>query len=249
MPSPDPTIRHLVVETPESVAVTYRLAGLGSRGAAALIDTGLLVMLVIAEAITGGAIILWLTGTLAENAAPLLPWVLGATVVLVFVTYWGYFIVGEVAWQGRTPGKRIMGISVVRDDGGRVGVFDSIIRNVVRAIDLLPGTYAVGIATVLLSAEGKRLGDMAAGTAVIEDDPLGVRVPLPSETDERVSLVAEFLTRRDGFTPGARYQVASALLGLFGEGAASLDEPHIAGRLADLAGVRDASGVVNLRAR
>ena len=245
----EPTIRHLTVETPESVAVTYRLAGLGSRGAAALIDTGLLATLVIAEFVVGGLVVLGLTRLIGPQAGPLIPWVIGAVIVAMFVTYWGYFIIGEVTADGRTPGKRIMGIRVVRDDGGRVGVFDSIIRNVVRAIDLLPGTYAVGIVSILLSADGKRLGDIAAGTAVIEDAGDLERVPFAVESDERVSLVADYLERRDSFTPEARYQVAVALLALWAEEPGALDEPHLAGRLADLAGLRDDRGVVNLRER
>ncbi len=248
-PQEPATVRHLIVETPESVAVTYRLAGLGSRGAAALIDTGLLAVLVIAEAAMGGLFVLGLTRTLGAAAGPIVPWVIGAVIIVMFVTYWGYFIVGEVTAGGRTPGKRVMGIRVVRDDGGRVGVFDSIIRNVVRAIDLLPGTYAVGIVSVLLSPDGKRLGDLAAGTAVIEDAGGFARVPLAVESNERISLVADYLERRDTFTPEARYQVAVALLALWAEEPGALDEPHLAGRLADLAGLRDASGVVNLRAR
>ncbi len=247
MTADDPTVRQLSVETPESVSVEYRLAGLGSRGAAALIDTGLLAVLVVAEALTGGAIALLILRSGGEGAARFVPWIAGAVIIAVFVTYWGYFIIGEVVAGGRTPGKRIMGLRVVRDDGGRVGVFDSIIRNVVRAIDMLPGTYAVAIASVLLSSEGKRLGDMAAGTAVIEDAGTDARVPLAAETDERVTLVADYLERRADLTPGARHQVAVTLLALWAEEPGVLDEPHIAGRLADLAGLRGEPGIVNLR--
>ncbi len=235
----DPVLQHLVVETPESVSVTYRLAGLGSRGTAALIDTGLLLLIIMAEVIVGLFAAFGSMRLMGEAARGLFVWIAAAVVVVVFVTYWGYFILGEVIAGGRTPGKRVMGIRVVRDDGSRVGAVDSVIRNLVRAIDLMPGTYAVGILSILLSDKAKRLGDMAAGTAVIED--LGretAGAPYAAETDERVALVSEYLERRTEFTPEARYQVAVTLLGLWGEEAGVSDEPGIAGRLADLAGLR-----------
>ncbi len=238
----DPIVRHLVVETPESVSVRYRLAGLGSRGAAALIDTGLLILLVIAEIGLGVAVSFGVLRVGGEALAGVVPWIAGIVILVVFATYWGYFILGEVTGGGRTPGKRVMGIRVVRDDGSRLGVFDSIIRNVVRIIDLLPGTYAVGIVSVLLSRDAKRLGDMAAGTAVIEDRGHELAgAPEAVEVDEGVALVREYLSRRGGFTPEARMQVAGALLALWGAGgavAAGWDEPTMAGRLADLAGLR-----------
>lgn len=242
----DPTVRELVVETPESVAIRYRLAGLGSRGAAALIDSGLLAALVVAEVAAGGALAFVLMRAAGDGAMRVVPWIIGGVIAVAFATYWGYFIVGEVVAGGRTPGKRIMGLRVVRDDGGRVGVLDSVIRNVLRAIDLLPGTYAVGIATMLISSEGKRLGDMAAGTAVIEDAGGEMRIPFAAEEEERVTLVADYLERRPELAPEARYQVAVALLALWAEEPGTLDEAHLAGHLADLAGLRDSSGVVNL---
>ncbi len=244
MSGPDPIVRYLAVETPEAVTVRYRLAGLGSRGAAALIDTGLLILLVLAEAGVGVALALGVLRVGDGRLAGLVPWIAGGVILAVFATYWGYYILGEVSGGGATPGKRVMGIRVVRDDGSRAGVLDSIVRNVVRVIDLMPGTYAVGIAAMLLSPAGKRLGDMAAGTAVIEDrgHDLTGGPPLAEEADERVALVRDYLGRRSGFTPEARGQVALELLALWGEEerarASAWDEPTAAGRLADLAGVR-----------
>jgi uncharacterized RDD family membrane protein YckC len=237
----DPTVRSLAVETPESVSVRYRLAGLGSRGAAALIDTGLLILLLIAEALVATAASFTVLRLGGEDFIWLIPWIVGAMILVAFASLWGYFVIGEVSAGGRTPGKRIMGIRVVRDDGSRVGVLDSVIRNVVRIIDLLPGTYAIGIVSVLLSRDSKRLGDMAAGTVVIEDRGHELDgVPVAAEVEERVVLVREYLERRAGFTPEARVQVAAALLALWDEDPveACWDEPTMAGRLADLSGLR-----------
>lgn len=226
----------LSVETPEAVAFSYELAGVGSRGAAVVIDTVLLGLIVLVE---GGvtAALVTLAGYLGIEVAA--PWVLGAFVVVAFVTYWGYFLFGEVVRGGRTPGKRRLGIRVVRDDGGPVRFTDSVIRNVLRIVDMLPGYYAVGIVAALLSKSGKRLGDMAAGTVVVRD-PGEFALPDPKTLlRPEHALVSEYLERRPQLTPGARWQVAVELLSLYGEEPQpGWDEPVLAGRLADLAGLR-----------
>ncbi|MDZ4063076.1 MAG: RDD family protein, partial [Coriobacteriia bacterium] len=226
--------RMLEIGTPEAVTVTYPLAGIGSRGAAALIDLLMLGLLMLAET-TAGALVLFVGVRFFGFSDALPVWGIALLVVALFVTYWGYFIYGEVVRNGRTFGKRRMRIRVVRDDGSRVGVLDSVIRNVVRIVDALPGTYAVGVACLLISPRARRLGDMAAGTVVIaEPDELG-QVP---GADKRESLAGEYLTRRAGLTPDARYQVGVAVLELWGEVPGTWDEPTIAGRIADLSGLR-----------
>lgn len=227
----------LSVETPEAVAFSYELAGIGSRGAAIVIDTLLLAVLV---AVEGG--VAALAGSLVDAAGAAdvaMPWIIGALIIAAFATYWGYFVFGEVVRSGQTPGKRYMGIRVIRDDGGPVRFTESVVRNVLRMIDMLPGYYAVGIVAALLSKHGKRLGDMAAGTVVVRDagdlaipDAAALRSP-------EAELVKEYLDRRPMLTPAARYQVAVELLVLFGEAPQpGWDEPVIAGRLADLTGLR-----------
>lgn len=228
----------LRVETPESVTVSYPLAGLGSRGLAALIDIGMLSLLLLSEA-AAVALVLYIALRFSANALEVFaPWAIAALVVAIFVTYWGYFIFGEVFRNGRTYGKRVMRIRVVRDDGSRVSALDAIVRNVVRIIDIMPGTYAVGIASVVLSGQAKRLGDMAAGTVVIAEstsDPL-TRPIAPAE--EISGLVADFLARRKVLTPDARWQVACELLAAYGEQPQpEWDEPTLAGRLSQLAGI------------
>lgn len=235
MPSEQGRPSTLTVETPEAVAFSYELAGIGSRGAAIVIDTALLLAIVLVEA---GAALMAASLLEAAGAPVATPWVLGALITAAFMTYWGYFLFGEVVRGGRTPGKRRMGIRVVRDDGGPVGFTDSVIRNVLRMVDMLPGYYAVGIVAALLSRSGKRLGDMAAGTVVVRDaGDLELPDPATMLRPEQ-TLVAEFLARRLQLTLEARWQVGVELLALFGEAPQSgWDESVVARRLADLAGL------------
>ncbi|MDA3935777.1 MAG: RDD family protein, partial [Actinomycetota bacterium] len=159
--------RVLEVETPESVAFRYELAGLGSRGIAAMMDLTAITLLIIGEVLLTLLVTLIVGAIIGESIYLFTAWALGGLIAAVFITYWGYFIFGDIVRNGQTWGKRRLGIRVVREDGSRVTVIDSIIRNLVRVIDLMPGNYAVGIVSVLVSREARRIGDLAAGTVVI----------------------------------------------------------------------------------
>jgi uncharacterized RDD family membrane protein YckC len=228
----------VAVETPESVAFAYELAGAGSRGAALLVDTILISLIIAAEVGVGILVSLALSAANLDEA-PI--WLIGIVIAVAFISYWGYYVYGEVFRNGRTPGKRYLGIRVVRDDGSRVNAVDSVIRNVMRIVDSLPGYYAIGLVAMLLSAKSKRLGDMVAGTIVVRDSgELELRFAGGAQ-NRREALAAEYLERRAGLRPEARYQVAASVLGMYGEEPGLWDEPTIAGRIADLAGLRPAA--------
>ena len=87
----------------------------------------------------------------------------------VFTIYYGYFAVFEVAWNGQTPGKRIIGLRVMHVSGRPINGFEAILRNVLRIADQMPGIYAIGIVSVFLTERSQRLGDLAAGTVVVHE--------------------------------------------------------------------------------
>ena len=228
------------VETPESVAFAYELAGIGSRGIALVLDMLALGLLFAGEAAIAAVVYFALNAAIPGDGVAVAAWVFGTAGVLAFATYWGYFVYGEVFRNGRTWGKRRMGLRVVRDDGSRVGVLDSVIRNVLRLVDMLPGNYLIGMGCVIFSRRNKRLGDMAAGTVVVRDSGEIEGRFQAGEASKQVALARDFLDRRLGLTPEARYQVGVAILATFGEEPGQWDEPTVAGRLADLSGWRDA---------
>jgi uncharacterized RDD family membrane protein YckC len=116
--------------------------------------------------------------------------VLAAVFLLQFGLELGYFVFFERVMAGQSPGKRWLGLRVVQDGGFPITMRQSIVRNVLRFVDSLPGTYVVGLATVLLSSNGKRLGDLAAGTIVARLDRPAQPAPVPTvATDERGTFV------------------------------------------------------------
>jgi uncharacterized RDD family membrane protein YckC len=81
-----------------------------------------------------------------------------------------YFIFWEMVTGGRSPGKMLVGLRVVRRSGLPIDLRSSVVRNVMRAVDILPAEYLVGLISVMLSSSGERLGDHVAGTVVARLD-------------------------------------------------------------------------------
>lgn len=148
-------ILHEVITT-ERVPFTYRVAGLGSRFLAWLVDFGLIVLL--------GCMGVWIGIVLEIGRAGIGH---AAVEVWFFVLSWGYFLVFEWLWLGQTPGKRIAGIRVIQSQGTSVTGFQAAVRNIVRVVDALPFFYGVGFLVAVGNREQRRLGDFAADTLVV----------------------------------------------------------------------------------
>ena len=162
----------LRISTPEGVDLELTLAGLGSRFTAALIDivirivviVALALLLVGAAALTGDA-----GGADAGDGDDSDALGIAILSILGFLLIFGYDVLFEVRAGGRTIGKRMAGLRVVRTSGRPVGFVTSATRNIVRLVDFLPGLYLIGAGAMLASSRNQRLGDMAAGTIVIRD--------------------------------------------------------------------------------
>jgi uncharacterized RDD family membrane protein YckC len=163
----------LQIDTPENVSFDYDLAGIGSRFLAAVVDTLLLVLLqVIVLAVMIGLIMLaFQTDDLSvlTQSADGAVWLFAALSLLSFLFFWGYYIFFEIYWNGQTPGKRWVGLRVIRMDGTPVTAAEVVIRNLVRVVDLLPTAYGVGVVTMFINEKSRRLGDLAAGTVVVHE--------------------------------------------------------------------------------
>ena len=161
------------IETPEQVAFSYTVAGIGSRAAAALIDHGIIVGAMILVILLDLFVIapnLDSFSATAQLARKTGGWVFAVLMIVQFVLQWGYYVLFEALWDGQTPGKRWLGLRVVRDGGFSVGFSSAAARNVARVLDMQPGlSYLVGIISVAVSRTGKRTGDQLAGTIVVRE--------------------------------------------------------------------------------
>lgn len=166
------------VETPESVAFGYPVAGIGSRFIGALVDTAALAGGIGALGCGLLAFVVAVADDVPSDAgAPAgdLPsdWIVGAVfavaALVLFLIVWGYYIVFETLWDGQTPGKRVAGTRVVRLDGGAAGFREAVVRNLVRFADFLPLGYGIGLVVLFADRHTRRLGDLAAGTIVIRE--------------------------------------------------------------------------------
>ncbi|HKY31659.1 MAG TPA: RDD family protein [Candidatus Polarisedimenticolia bacterium] len=155
----------LIIETPELIPLEFTLAGVGSRFLAVAIDSAIQLGLSLV------VIIPYIVLAAAEVAMLGSSWALAILVLIIFCIQYGYFLGFEIAWSGQTPGKRRLGLRVIRDSGLQITPNDAIARNLLRLVDQLPGVYAIGILSTVLSSQSKRLGDYVAGTVVVHEAP------------------------------------------------------------------------------
>lgn len=193
------------VETPEGIDLVMRPAGLLVRALAFAID------LAIRGLILGvAAFVLAMLGQLG----------MGLGAILYFLVNWWYMVLFEVLNQGRSPGKQMLGLRVVHDDGTPIGWAASLTRNLLRFVDILPFGYTLGIISCLNHPAFKRLGDIAAGTLVVyRDAPLSkplladaepLPAPFPLNLDEQRAVLG--FAERGGQLSAARRAELAALL-------------------------------------
>ena len=140
------------VATPEGIELTLRLAGPVPRAMAWAIDL----------AIRAGIVLAVMIGALQFGRAGF-----GVVLLTLFFVEWLLPAWFETAWHGQTPGKRVMRLAVLNDDGTPVRWPGALTRNLLRAVDFLPFLYGVGLVSMLLNRDFKRLGDLAAATVVV----------------------------------------------------------------------------------
>jgi uncharacterized RDD family membrane protein YckC len=152
--------------TPESVELEFTLAGIGSRALALIIDYQILALLVVLF------IFIWLfiSEQLMDVGVEFFGayfglWLTAISLLTLVSIYAGYFVFFETIWHGQTPGKRIAKIRVIRDDGRPISLPQAALRALLRPIDEI---LFIGAFLIIFNQAEKRLGDLAAGTIVIQ---------------------------------------------------------------------------------
>lgn len=212
----------ITIPTPEGVALELTLAGLGSRAVAGAVDLvfkGLAVL----------ALLFALIGGFGATAALVIVPAAGLTMILYDVCF-------ETLRGGRTPGKSLSGLRVVRSSGRPVDLSASMIRNVLRLIDGMPLFYLPTMVSVVATDRNQRPGDLAADTVVIRERhaidsarpaawgaPVAAGAPVHAAAGaswdvsaipaEELATVRAFLERRNGLAGEARARLAAQLDG------------------------------------
>lgn len=211
------------IETAENVHIKVMLAGLAARVFAFLIDAvlmGLLTGLVI------GLFALWAyvsrNEQIFKTGSPL----------GTFMVFFGYHLFQEWLWNGRTVGKTLLGIRVVRNNGQAIGFWESLGRNLLRLLDVY--VLGVGLLCMMFNAGEKRFGDFVGGTIVIDDAKIlkptykapeeqshePTEAPLFSGfrlSAEEAELLKAYQARRNQLLNASRHQLADELAQYFSE--------------------------------
>ncbi|GGA57757.1 membrane protein [Kroppenstedtia guangzhouensis] len=213
----------IAITTPEYVKLEFETAGLGSRTLSLLIDWMILGVV---------QFILIFFGILFFAASATLGnpfWTsvtIGVFLVLLFFIPLCYYVLTEYFMNGQTIGKRAVGLRVVTDRGTAPGFLAIFLRNLLRVVDGLPFFYLAGGISVFFNRREKRLGDLAAGTMVVQKEkrevphvhplfshrePILTSSELSGISERKWELLGRFLTRREEMFPAARQELAQRL--------------------------------------
>ncbi len=225
--------------TGDAVVVDLRLAKLPSRSLAFLIDFTLQIVALIAIAFSFGVV-----AAVTDDVLAFVYFFVAGIAVIV-----GYPAAMETLTRGRTVGKLALGLRAVRNDGGAIRFRHALVRALIAVIEIYLCGGAIAVVTSLISPEGKRVGDYAAGTVVVREraprtaqsDPL---TPIPSSLREwsatldlshlqaATALAArQFLSRSDSLNVEARASIGRSLAN---EMASQVSPPPPAGVSAEL---------------
>lgn len=236
------------ISTPDHVSLEFELAGPGSRFSAYLLDVLYSVLLMIALVLlmlfTGAAGLRSLINLFRGDGGWIASWGTALLILMLFAIHWGYYVFFEGIWHGTTPGKRSLGIRVIRQDGLPIGFREAALRNLLRVADMLPPPcYILGGLVAHFDGKGRRLGDMVAGTYVVMEkfarpgrsasgaawairiergrSRLALTLPRGTVSAQQIGLIEQFLARRHQLTQERRdnlvWQIAEPLLPFLAE--------------------------------
>ena len=246
--SPRPGVSRLATEELNirgltGVDTTLQVAGPGTRAYAFIIDWHIRLLVALAWVLAGFLIGL-IVGSQFKKTVFLLLFVGPALLIYFF-----YHPVLELLMRGRTPGKRMAGARIVTLEGATPGTGALLMRNLFRLIDSLPVLYLVGLVCCIFTAQRVRIGDLAAGTVLILDEPKATRslalVGMLAQNSrlepEAAALVQDLIDRWAQLQEGRREPLARELLARLDAGLdpvqlATLDPAALLARLEALLG-------------
>lgn len=167
----------LIIETPERVPLAFALASIGNRFLAVAIDHFIQYLLIFIAAWAFYSLSAFGDSLKEFGADALLEempkWTIAVLIIVVFLIFAGYFIFFEWLWNGQTPGKRLLKLRVIREDGRPITLWEAMARNLLRIFDAVPGfvlpVYSIGLISIFAGSRDQRVGDVFAGTVVVRE--------------------------------------------------------------------------------
>lgn len=153
----------IAILTPEKVAVSYRIARVGSRIGAFLIDLVLIYLILMAES--------YLVGLLQVVGGPLQAFLMPLGYVIMVFSFFLYFALFEGLWNGQTIGKKALQIRTRMADGTPITFPAALFRSLLLPGDFMPSLFLLGISMMFLTEKSQRLGDLVANTMVTHENP------------------------------------------------------------------------------
>lgn len=200
------------VELADGVEIHLRVAGPAARSSAWLLDTLIFVGVMIGASM--------LIGFVARGLGPQVTQ--GIFLLLLFFMLWFYNVFFEMTKKAATPGQRVMKLKVTSVSGAPVRLPQSMIRNLLRVIDFMPGFYLFGFVCCLFTRRFQRLGDLVADTVVVYAEPaadktvlqpLNIKTmppPVPLLREEQAALL-QFIERAPLWSDERRRELSDLL--------------------------------------
>ena len=154
-------MNQLSITTTQNVNINFTAASVGARIVGQLLDIMVLV------SYTGVMYYIIDLSGLGESFQDMDNWSAAAIMIFLFSPVIFYTLLLESLWDGQTIGKKVMKMKVIKIDGYQAGFGDYLIRWLFRLIEVLIGNGIIGLLAIIFNNRNQRMGDMAAGTAVI----------------------------------------------------------------------------------
>lgn len=137
----------IYINTNQNVKINFEISSIGDRIFAYLIDTFVL---------AGISIGIYIIGSITDA---------GIGFFLFFILIFFYHLICELTMNGQSVGKRSQGIRVMKKDGNPATFSGYFLRFLLRPIDSF---YGLGLAFAFFTDHSQRLGDLAAGTIIVD---------------------------------------------------------------------------------
>lgn len=221
-------LNQINLQTPESVELEFTLAGIGNRSLALIIDYVICGLTILSIWIIGSFLYFQLLSNLTIDGLSdrLAQWLGAILLITSFGLYVGYFVIWETLWHGQTPGKKWTKIKVIRDNGKPERLPQAILRALLRPVDDL---VFIGVFLIIFLPQEKRLGDLVAGTIVVQEESgklaevdispeaenLAVQLQIEAEIanlePEDFATIRDFLQRRKNIMLQYQHQLSRKL--------------------------------------